>query len=190
MNDISRRKLIATGIAATRSRRSCRRRRASPSATASSRPIPAAYMAPARLSPTPAQRVLTRRSLAREFPRSIISENPFANENAPPSDEFKRLQADDFAGWHLIGRRSRRSSPILLPRRPKSAARRSQITEVACEEGWSYIAEWIGRRSRTCSTLSASTAARYLVYFSIQPDWWESIDMAEATHPRLSSPGA
>ena len=26
--------------------------------------------------------------------------------------------------------------------------------------------------------------ARYLVYFSIEPDWWESIDMADALHPQ------
>jgi DMSO/TMAO reductase YedYZ molybdopterin-dependent catalytic subunit len=26
--------------------------------------------------------------------------------------------------------------------------------------------------------------ARYVVYFSIDPDWWESIDMADALHPQ------
>ena len=26
--------------------------------------------------------------------------------------------------------------------------------------------------------------ARYVVYFSIQRDWWESIDMADALHPQ------
>ena len=26
--------------------------------------------------------------------------------------------------------------------------------------------------------------ARYVVYFSIDPDWWENIDMADATHPQ------
>ncbi|PYV69199.1 MAG: hypothetical protein DMG97_22465, partial [Acidobacteria bacterium] len=26
--------------------------------------------------------------------------------------------------------------------------------------------------------------ARYLVYFSIDPDWWESIDMADVQHPQ------
>src|SRR3982074_3961552 len=39
-----------------------------------------------------AQRLLTRHSLAREFSRSQISNPPFANETAPPSDPFKRLQ--------------------------------------------------------------------------------------------------
>ena len=43
-----------------------------------------------------AQRLLTRRSMAREFPRSEISKNPFANEVDPLGDEFKRLQAASF----------------------------------------------------------------------------------------------
>src|SRR5712692_12079773 len=48
-----------------------------------------------------AQRLLTRHSLAREFSRSQISNPPFANETAPPSDHFKRLQADRFKDWRL-----------------------------------------------------------------------------------------
>src|SRR5213592_1207609 len=48
-----------------------------------------------------AQRLLTRHSLAREFNRSQISNPPFANETAPPSDHFKRLQADGFKDWRL-----------------------------------------------------------------------------------------
>jgi DMSO/TMAO reductase YedYZ molybdopterin-dependent catalytic subunit len=62
---------------------------------------------------------------------------------------------------------------------------RSQITEVVCEEGWSYIAEWIG--TPLIEVLNATgllPQARYIVYFSIDPDWWESIDMADALHPQ------
>src|SRR5277367_458349 len=47
------------------------------------------------------QRLLTRHSLAREFSPSQISKPPFANEVAPPSEEFKRLQAGGFADWRL-----------------------------------------------------------------------------------------
>jgi hypothetical protein len=35
-----------------------------------------------------AQRLLTTHSLAREFPRSMISKAPFANEVAPPNESF------------------------------------------------------------------------------------------------------
>jgi DMSO/TMAO reductase YedYZ molybdopterin-dependent catalytic subunit len=58
-------------------------------------------------------------------------------------------------------------------------------TEVVCEEGWSYVAEWIG--APLVELLNASgilPQARYIVYFSIQPDWWESIDMSDALHPQ------
>src|ERR1700731_2283786 len=44
-------------------------------------------------------RLLTRHSLAREFPRSRISPRPFPNELAPLTEEFKRLQAGRFADW-------------------------------------------------------------------------------------------
>src|SRR5438128_9043613 len=47
------------------------------------------------------QRLLTRHSLAREFPRSRISPRPFPNELAPLTEEFKRLQAGRFADWRL-----------------------------------------------------------------------------------------
>src|ERR1700754_4822848 len=48
-----------------------------------------------------AQRLLTRRSLAREFTQSQISRPALANEIPPPSDAFKRLQAEGFADWRL-----------------------------------------------------------------------------------------
>jgi len=47
------------------------------------------------------QRLLTAHSLAREFPRSMISKSPFANATAPPSALFKQHQASGFADWSL-----------------------------------------------------------------------------------------
>src|SRR6476646_10036563 len=47
------------------------------------------------------QRLLTRHSLAREFRPSQISKPPLANEMPPLKDEFKRLQAGGFADWRL-----------------------------------------------------------------------------------------
>src|SRR5258708_15462027 len=47
------------------------------------------------------QRLLTRHSLAREFPRSQISNPPLANEIAPLGEDFKRFQAGGFADWRL-----------------------------------------------------------------------------------------
>jgi DMSO/TMAO reductase YedYZ molybdopterin-dependent catalytic subunit len=130
-----------------------------------------------------AQRLLTRHSMAREFPRSMISNAPFANSIAPPNDAFKTLQAANFADWRLVidGMVARPASLSLsdLKRFPV----RNQITEVVCEEGWSYVAEWIG--TPLVEILNAAgilPQARYIVYFSIEPDWWDSIDMADALH--------
>jgi DMSO/TMAO reductase YedYZ molybdopterin-dependent catalytic subunit len=62
---------------------------------------------------------------------------------------------------------------------------RSQITEVVCEEGWSYIAEWIGTPlSELLNAVGVLPQARYVAYFSIEKDWWDSIDMADAGHPQ------
>jgi DMSO/TMAO reductase YedYZ molybdopterin-dependent catalytic subunit len=131
------------------------------------------------------QRLLTRHSLAREFLRSQISERPVANELAPFTEEFKRLQAGKFADWRLSvdGMVDRPAS--LSMDQLKSYPSRSQITEVACEEGWSYIAEWHGvPLSHVLNLVGTHSEAKYVVYFSIQRGWWDSMDMADAMHPQ------
>jgi DMSO/TMAO reductase YedYZ molybdopterin-dependent catalytic subunit len=131
------------------------------------------------------QRLLTRHSFAREFSRSQISSRPLANEIAPLGEAFKRLQAGGFADWRLTvdGMVDRPASFSLDQLR--SYPSRSQITELSCEEGWTYIAEWIGvPLSHVLDLVGAHPQARYVVYFSIEPDWWESIDMADALHPQ------
>jgi DMSO/TMAO reductase YedYZ molybdopterin-dependent catalytic subunit len=131
------------------------------------------------------QRLLTRHSLAREFSPSQISKRPFANELAPLSADFKRLQAGGFADWRLSvdGMVDRPSSFSLGEL--KSYPSHSQITMVQCEEGWSYIAEWTGvRLSHVLDIVGVHPQARYVAYFSIDPYWWDSIDMADAAHPQ------
>jgi DMSO/TMAO reductase YedYZ molybdopterin-dependent catalytic subunit len=132
-----------------------------------------------------AQRLLTRHSLAREFSTSQISKKPFANEVAPLGDAFKHLQDGAFTDWRLTveGMVARPASLSLadLKRFPQH----SQITHLACEEGWSYIAEWIGvPLSQILDRVGTLSQARYVVYRSLQPGWWESIDMADALHPQ------
>ena len=131
------------------------------------------------------QRLLTRHSLAREFSRSQISKRPLANEMAPPSDAFKRLQAGGFADWRLTVNGLVDHPASFSLAQLKSYPSHSQITEVICEEGWSYIAEWTGvRLSHVLDLVGVQPQARYVVYFSIEPDWWESMDMADAMHPQ------
>jgi DMSO/TMAO reductase YedYZ molybdopterin-dependent catalytic subunit len=180
---ISRRKLITTGLAAAAgvsglaaTGLAMRRHGLIP-------PDHCGVYGPGETLTYAAQRLLTRHSLAREFPRSMISKRPFANEVAPPSDAFKRLQANRFADWRLAvdGMVATPLSVSLSDLR--ALPFRSQITEVACEEGWSYIAEWIGTPlGEVLNEAGLLPQARYLVYFSMDRNWWESIDLADALH--------
>jgi DMSO/TMAO reductase YedYZ molybdopterin-dependent catalytic subunit len=185
MNDLSRRKLMLTGLAAA--------------AGVSGLSVAARIAQKYGLVPPDhggiyglgetltyaSQRLLTRHSLAREFPRSQISKPPFANEIPPLNEAFKRLQAGEFADWRLsVDGMVERPASFSLPQL-KSYPSRSQITHLACEEGWSYIAEWIGvPLSQILDVVEIHPQARYIVYFSIDPDWWDSIDMADAVHPQ------
>jgi DMSO/TMAO reductase YedYZ molybdopterin-dependent catalytic subunit len=133
-----------------------------------------------------AQRVLTRHSLAREFAPAEISKNPFANPVEPPlADPFKRLESDHFTAWRLDvdGLVARPASFAIADLKRLPA--RSQITHLACEEGWSYIAQWTGvPLAHVLDLVGASPQARFVVYRSIQSDWWDSVDMADALHPQ------
>jgi DMSO/TMAO reductase YedYZ molybdopterin-dependent catalytic subunit len=132
-----------------------------------------------------AQRILTNHSLAREFPRSEISKPPFANGEPPKDEAFRRLQAGGFADWRLAvdGMVARPASFSLAEL--KKLPTRSQITHMACEEGWSFIAEWTGvPLSHVLELVGILPQARYVVYFSIDPEWWDSVDMADALHPQ------
>ena len=185
MNTVSRRKFITAGLAATVG--------ISGVAVAASMakryglvpPDGGGIYGPGETLTYAAQRLLTKHSLAREFPRSMISKVPFANELAPFNDAFKRHQANGFADWRLsVNGMVAQPTSFSLPDL-KSLRSRSQITEVVCEEGWSYVAEWIGTPlAEVLNASGMSPQARYVVYFSIEPDWWESIDMADALHPQ------
>lgn len=183
--NISRRKLLASGITATAG--------ASGLAIAASLvrryglvpPDGGGLYGPGETLTYGAQRILTGHSMAREFPRTAISKKPFANEVGRLNDDYKRLQAGGFADWRLavdglVARPGSFSVPD-LKRLPAS----SHITMVQCEEGWSYIAEWIGTPlSHVLDAAGTLPQARYVVYRSIQPEYWESIDMADALHPQ------
>jgi DMSO/TMAO reductase YedYZ molybdopterin-dependent catalytic subunit len=185
MSKFSRRKLITTGVAATAgaselaiATKLARRHGLVP-------PDSGGIYGPGEILTYAAQRILTRHSLAREFAPSQISKPPFANGVAPLGEAFKRLQNAGFYGWRLAvnGLVAHPASFSLLEL--KSFPRSSQITHLACEEGWSYIAEWIGvPLSHLLNVVGTLPQARYVVYRSIQPEWWESIDMADALHPQ------
>ena len=59
---------------------------------------------------------------------------------AASGDDFKRLQTGGFADWRLSVEGMVSQPATLSLADLKALPMRSQITEVVCEEGWSYIA--------------------------------------------------
>jgi DMSO/TMAO reductase YedYZ molybdopterin-dependent catalytic subunit len=185
MNKISRRRLITAGLAGAAGAAGL-----AVAANVAKRyglipPDAGVLYGPGETLTYAAQRLLSRHSIAREFARSEISKDPFANEVDPLGVEFKRLQDGAFVDWRLAvdGMVARPASFSLAELRtfPHS----TQITFIACEEGWSYVAEWSGvPLAHILDLVGALPQARYVIYRSIQPDWWESIDMADALHPQ------
>jgi len=185
MNHLSRRKLITTGIAAAAGASGLAVAKGLADRYGLIPPDHGGLYGVGETLNYASQRILTSHSLAREFPPSEISNPPFANEVAPLGEEFRRLQVGAFADWRLAvdGMIARPVSFSLAEL--KSFPSRSQITHLACEEGWSYIAQWTGvPLSRVLDSVAILPQARYVVYRSIQSDWWDSIDMADALHPQ------
>ena len=123
-------------------------------------------------------------SLAREFSRSDISNVIPVNGPPPETERYVSLLDGGFRNWRLRvdGLVTRPGSLSLadLKRYPAH----TQITHQACEEGWSFIAEWAGvRLSHVLELVGIDPRARYVVFFSFD-DFWESIDMADALHPQ------
>ncbi|MEQ1947421.1 MAG: molybdopterin-dependent oxidoreductase [Bryobacteraceae bacterium] len=131
------------------------------------------------------QRILTSgHSMAREFRRDQISNvAPISGE--PPEDfEYQRLLAHHFAEWELaIEGMVEKPSAFTLEQLQQMPAT-SQITHQACEEGWSFIAEWTGVQvSHVLRVVGADPQAKYVVFYPFDSAW-ESLDMADALHPQ------
>jgi DMSO/TMAO reductase YedYZ molybdopterin-dependent catalytic subunit len=131
------------------------------------------------------QRLLTRLpSMAREFDRSQISTVIPVNGPAPKSDEYRRLLAGGFADWRLTidGLVDRPGAYSLADFKQFPA--HSQITHQACEEGWSFIAEWTGARlQEVLERVGMRQQARFVFFFTFD-GWWDSLDMDDALHPQ------
>jgi len=134
-----------------------------------------------------AQRLLTsHHSMAREFNRSDISKVCPINGDPPEDETYQRLLAGRFKDWRLSidGLVARPASFSLedLKRYPA----RSQITHQACEEGWSFIAEWTGvPLSYVLNLAGVLPQAKYVFFFSFgNKQKWGSLDMLDAWHPQ------
>jgi DMSO/TMAO reductase YedYZ molybdopterin-dependent catalytic subunit len=183
MNSLSRRALLTGGLAAAGSV-------VVAAATFGRRlglvpPDAVGFYGPGETLTYAAHRLLGRDALAREFPRDMISAKPFANGVRERDADLQQIQAVGVKTWRLaveglIGR------PMSLSRADLRAMMVGrQITEISCEEGWSYIAEWIGTPlASVLDHAAVSPDARYVVYRSYDERSWDSIDMDEARHPQ------
>jgi DMSO/TMAO reductase YedYZ molybdopterin-dependent catalytic subunit len=141
------------------------------------------------------QRLLTSAgSLAREFTRSEISKTAPVNGPHPLDEAYQGLLADGFRDWRLaiegLVKRPMSFSLDELKRLPAE----NHILLHACEEGWSYIAEWTGvRLSDVLNLVEIDPDARYVGFIpfanpkqdtGVVRVLWDSIDMADALHPQ------
>jgi DMSO/TMAO reductase YedYZ molybdopterin-dependent catalytic subunit len=131
------------------------------------------------------QRILmSHHPLAREFNRSEIS-NAFPVNGPPPeTDPYQRLLNGKFADWRLVvdGLVARPSSFSLAELKVHPS--KTQITHQACEEGWSFIAEWTGvPLSYVLNLAGVLPQARYVAFFPFDESW-DSLDLPDAYHPQ------
>jgi DMSO/TMAO reductase YedYZ molybdopterin-dependent catalytic subunit len=127
---------------------------------------------------------MSHHSLAREFKRSQISKVVPVDGDPPRQDAYQRLLASGFADWRLaVGGLVARPASFSLADL-KSFPSSTHITHQACEEGWSFIAEWTGvPLSYVLNLVGVSPRAKYVAYFSFDENW-DSLDMPEAFHPQ------
>ncbi|MGB8536072.1 MAG: molybdopterin-dependent oxidoreductase [Acidobacteriaceae bacterium] len=132
-----------------------------------------------------AQRLLTsHHSMAREFSRSEISDVSPVNHGHPDYDPYQRMLFNKFKDWRLYvdGLVARPMSFSLADL--KSLPSRTNITQLTCEEGWSYIAAWTGvPLALILNLVGASAKAKWIVFYPFN-DFWGSIDIVEALHPQ------
>jgi DMSO/TMAO reductase YedYZ molybdopterin-dependent catalytic subunit len=182
MSVVSRRMLLTAGLAAAGTSL------AAAAATVGRRfglvpPDAAGIFGPGATLTYAAHRLVGRDAIAREFPRHMISAKPFANSVQRRDEAFLAHQAAGFTTWRLAvdGLVER---PLLLSLDELRALGTSrQITELSCEEGWSYIAEWIGTPlAAVLAAAAVKPKARYVVYQSHDEGAWDSVDIDEARH--------
>ncbi len=132
-----------------------------------------------------AQRLLlAHHSLAREFDASKISKVAPVNGDPPRTRVYRQLEGRGFRDWRLTveGLVARPTSFSLADLRSFPA--RSQITHQACEEGWSFIAQWTGvPLSYVLSLVGVDARAAYVVFFPFD-EMWDSLDLPDAWHPQ------
>jgi DMSO/TMAO reductase YedYZ molybdopterin-dependent catalytic subunit len=137
--------------------------------------------------------LLGRHALAPEYSPADISTSFRANGTINPGTaEYNRLAQAEFADWRLrVGGLVEHPLELSLADLRQMPAR-TQITRHDCVEGWSCIAKWKGPTLRAVlEQARLKPQARYIVFYcadslerSAYGQYYESIDMVDATHPQ------
>lgn len=131
------------------------------------------------------QRILTSgASMAREFNQSDLSKIIPVIGKHPQNDPYERLRHGSFADWRLTvnGLVAKPWSFSLAELKTFQAS--TQITQLACEEGWSFIAAWTGvLLSSVLIKVDISERAKFVVFFAFDGTF-DSLDLADAFHPQ------
>lgn len=126
--------------------------------------------------------LMSHHSMAREFNRSEISKVAPINGPPPETGEYERLLAGGFKEWRLAIDGLVAWPAALSLEEIKRLPAQTQITHQACEEGWSFIAEWIGvRLSDVLSRVGVAPQAKYAVFYAFDGDW-DSLDLPDVYH--------
>jgi DMSO/TMAO reductase YedYZ molybdopterin-dependent catalytic subunit len=185
MSGISRRKLITTGLAAAAGASGLGIAARLADRYALIPPDHAGIYGAGETLTYAAQKLLmSHHSLAREFSRSDISKVFPVNGEVPENETYHGLLAHGFADWRLTVDGLVAHPLALSLAELKSFPSRNQITHQACEEGWSFIAEWSGvPLSCVLNLAGVHREAKYVVFFPFDESW-DSLDMSDAWHPQ------
>lgn len=139
--------------------------------------------------------LLGRHALAPEYSPGDISTSFRANGTINPgTEEYNRMVQTRFSDWRLrVGGLVEHPLELSLEDLRQMPAR-AQITRHDCVEGWSCIAKWKGPQlSAVLDRARLKANARYIVFhcadsLEASPDgsgqYYESIDLVDATHPQ------
>ena len=114
----------------------------------------------------------------------MISKNPFANAIAPPTDEFKRMQAGGFKEWRLVVDGTV-AHPLVLSLSRSEDDADAQPDHRGGVRGRVVVYCGVDRDAAFAVLREAGVLpqTRYIVYYAVEKSLWGSIDMADAMDP-------
>ncbi len=139
-----------------------------------------------------AQRLVTGKRLAQEYPESRISPvfRPNGSTN-PQTPEYLAMKAAGFSDYKLAIRGLVARSLEFTLDALRGMPQRTQVTRHDCVEGWSVIGKWQGvPLSHLLDLAQPTPGARYVVFHCFDDlggngsRYYESIDLLDAYHPQ------